>query len=39
MIRVFMRTIIRDMLEKDPDIEVVGTATNGEDGLLEDKEL
>ena len=30
---LFMRTIISDMLRKDPDIEVIGTATNGEEGL------
>lgn len=30
---VFMRTVIRDMLSKDPSIEVVGTATNGIEGL------
>jgi len=30
---VFMRTVIRDMLSKDPSIEVVGTASNGIDGL------
>ncbi|MDD4138083.1 MAG: chemotaxis-specific protein-glutamate methyltransferase CheB [Methanoregula sp.] len=30
---VFMRTIIRDMVSKDPEIEVVGTASNGQDGL------
>ncbi len=30
---VFMRTVIRDMLTKDPSIEVVGTASNGVDAL------
>jgi two-component system chemotaxis response regulator CheB len=30
---VFMRTVIRDMLSKDPSIEVVGTASNGIDAL------
>jgi len=30
---VFMRTVIRDMVTKDPAIEVVGTASNGEDAL------
>jgi two-component system, chemotaxis family, protein-glutamate methylesterase/glutaminase len=30
---VFMRTIIRDMLSKDPSIDVVGTASNGIDAL------
>ncbi|MDD1684598.1 MAG: chemotaxis-specific protein-glutamate methyltransferase CheB [Methanoregula sp.] len=30
---VFMRTVIRDMLIKDPSIEVVGTAANGIDAL------
>lgn len=30
---VFMRTIIRDMVTKDPSIEVVGTAVNGQDAL------
>jgi two-component system chemotaxis response regulator CheB len=30
---VFMRTVIRDMLVKDPSIEVVGTASNGIDAL------
>jgi two-component system, chemotaxis family, protein-glutamate methylesterase/glutaminase len=30
---VFMRTVIRDMLSKDPSIEVVGTASNGLEGL------
>ena len=36
---LFMRTIISDMLRKDPEIEVVGVATNGEDGLLKIDEL
>jgi two-component system chemotaxis response regulator CheB len=30
---VFMRTVIRDMLTKDPSIDVVGTASNGIDAL------
>jgi len=30
---VFMRTVIRDMVTKDPSIEVVGTASNGLDAL------
>jgi two-component system chemotaxis response regulator CheB len=30
---VFMRTIIRDIITKDPSIEVVGTASNGVDAL------
>ena len=30
---VFMRTIIRDMLQKDALIEIVGTATNGIEAL------
>ncbi|HOT03164.1 MAG TPA: chemotaxis-specific protein-glutamate methyltransferase CheB [Methanolinea sp.] len=30
---LFMRTMIRDMLEKDPNIEVVGTAVDGVDAL------
>ncbi len=30
---VFMRTVIRDMLSKDPSIVVVGTASNGIEGL------
>lgn len=30
---VFMRTIISDMLNRDPAIEVVSTATNGSDAL------
>ncbi|MFA4860004.1 chemotaxis-specific protein-glutamate methyltransferase CheB [Methanoregula sp.] len=30
---VFMRTVIRDMVTKDPAIEVVGTASNGIDAL------
>jgi two-component system, chemotaxis family, protein-glutamate methylesterase/glutaminase len=36
---VFMRTVIRDMLEKDPSINVVGTATNGVDALEKIKTL
>jgi two-component system chemotaxis response regulator CheB len=30
---VFMRTVIRDMLVKDPSIEIVGTASNGLEAL------
>jgi len=30
---VFMRTVIRDMLVKDPTIEIVGTSSNGIDAL------
>ena len=30
---VFMRTVIRDMVTKDPTLEVVGTASNGQDAL------
>lgn len=30
---VFMRTVIRDMLQKDHSIEIVGTASNGIDAL------
>jgi two-component system chemotaxis response regulator CheB len=30
---VFMRTVIRDMVAKDPSLEVVGTATDGLDAL------
>jgi two-component system chemotaxis response regulator CheB len=30
---VFMRTVIRDMLLKDPTIEIVGTSSNGIDAL------
>src|SRR5208337_5440868 len=30
---VFMRTVIRDMIAKDPSLEVVGTATDGLDAL------
>jgi len=30
---VFMRTVIRDMLIKDPSIEIVGTASNGLEAL------
>ncbi len=36
---LFMRTIIRDMLEKDPGIEVVGTAIDGADALEKIEEL
>ena len=30
---VFMRTVLRDIITKDPSIEVVGTASNGVEGL------
>ena len=30
----FMRRIIKDMVESDPDIEVIGTAMNGKLALL-----
>ena len=30
---VLMRTVIRDMLQKDPSIEIVGTAANGIEAL------
>jgi len=30
---LFMRTMVRDMLERDPEIEVVATATDGVDAL------
>jgi len=30
---VFMRTIIRDLLSKDPDIDIVGSATDGNDAI------
>jgi two-component system chemotaxis response regulator CheB len=36
---VFMRTVIRDMLVKDPTIEIVGTASNGIDALKKIQEL
>jgi two-component system chemotaxis response regulator CheB len=36
---VFMRTVIRDMVTKDPSIEVVGTASNGQDALEKIKTL
>ncbi|MCK9632725.1 MAG: chemotaxis-specific protein-glutamate methyltransferase CheB [Methanoregula sp.] len=36
---VFMRTIIRDMVTKDPAIEVVGTASNGQDALEKIQQL
>jgi len=36
---VFMRTVIRDMIEKDPSINVVGTASNGIDALEKIKTL
>ena len=34
---VFMRTVIRDMLEKDASLEIVGTATDGVDALAKIK--
>ena len=36
---VFMRTVIRDILSKDPSIEVVGTASNGLEALEKIQEL
>ncbi len=36
---LFMRTIIRDMLEKDPGIEVIGTAIDGMDALEKIEDL
>jgi two-component system chemotaxis response regulator CheB len=36
---VFMRTVIRDMVTKDPSFEVVGTASNGLDALEKIKEF
>ncbi|MDI3507479.1 MAG: two-component system, chemotaxis family, protein-glutamate methylesterase/glutaminase, partial [Methanomicrobiaceae archaeon] len=30
---LFIRTILRDLLKSDPEIEVVGTAVNGIDAL------
>jgi len=36
---VFMRTVIRDMLQKDPSIEIVGTASNGLEALEKIKTL
>jgi two-component system, chemotaxis family, protein-glutamate methylesterase/glutaminase len=36
---LFMRTIIKDILSRDPEIEVVGTASNGEEGLVKIREL
>lgn len=36
---VFMRTVIRDMLQQDPSIEIVGTAINGLEALQKIPEL
>lgn len=36
---VFMRTVIRDMVTKDPSLDVVGTASNGQDALEKIKTL
>jgi len=36
---VFMRTVIRDMLQKDPSLEIVGTASNGVEALEKIKTL
>ncbi len=36
---VFMRTVIRDMLQKDPSLEIVGTASNGIEALEKIKTL
>lgn len=36
---VFMRTILAELLSKDPDIEVVGTASDGREALRKAEEL
>jgi two-component system chemotaxis response regulator CheB len=36
---VFMRTILAELLAKDPDIEVVGTACDGREALMKADEL
>ncbi|HUU75782.1 MAG TPA: chemotaxis-specific protein-glutamate methyltransferase CheB [Methanoregulaceae archaeon] len=36
---LFMRTILKDMLDKDPEIEVVGTAIDGIDALKKIEEF
>lgn len=36
---VFIRTVVRDMLSKDPEIEIVGTAPDGVEGLKKIEEL
>lgn len=36
---VFIRTVVRDMLSKDPEIEIVGTAPDGVEGLRKIEEL
>lgn len=36
---VFIRTILSDILSEDPDIEVVGKASNGKEGLDKIREL
>lgn len=36
---VFMRTIIRDMLSSDPEVEVVGVANDGEEALEKIRDL
>lgn len=36
---LFMRTMIRDLLDKDPEIEVIGTASDGVDALKKIEEL
>jgi two-component system, chemotaxis family, protein-glutamate methylesterase/glutaminase len=36
---LFMRQMISDILRKDPEVEVLGTATNGEEGLKKIKIL
>jgi len=36
---VFMRTVVRDMLSKDPSIEIVGTASDGEDAISKIRDL
>lgn len=35
----FMRKVLSDMLESDPDIKVIGTANNGEDAITKVREL
>ncbi|MDG6256128.1 MAG: chemotaxis-specific protein-glutamate methyltransferase CheB [Methanomicrobiaceae archaeon] len=36
---VFMRTVLAELLAKDPDIDVVGTASDGRDALVKIEEL
>ncbi|WP_088105110.1 protein-glutamate methylesterase/protein-glutamine glutaminase [Halalkalibacter urbisdiaboli] len=35
----FMRKVIKDLLERNPQLHVVGTARNGQDALIKQKEL